>query len=93
MAKNWEKVFDNSIGSTIKKTNKNFEKMMKEKPMTYDELKNQGDSLYSKKVAYENQIVTLYDEKKLKSKNLIKEARYIKSKREEEEKEKAEKTA
>ena len=93
MAKNWEKVFDNSIGSTIKKTNKNFERMMKEKPMTYDELKNQGDSLYSKKVAYENQIVTLYDEKKLKSKNLIKEARYIKSKREEEEKEKAEKTA
>jgi hypothetical protein len=93
MAKNWENIFNNSIGSTTKKTNKNFEKMMKEKPMTFDELKKQGESLYSKRVTYEDQIVTLYDKKKLKSKNLIKEARYIKSKREEEEKEKAEKTA
>lgn len=93
MAKNWENIFNNSIGSTVKKTNKNFERMMKEKPMSFDELKKQGESLYSKRVAYEDQIVTLYDEKKLKSKNLIKEARYIKSKREEEEKEKAEKTA
>jgi outer membrane cobalamin receptor len=94
MAKNWENIFNNSIGSTTKKTNKNFEKMMKEKPMTFDELKKQGESLYLDKIAQEDHIVALYEEKKLKSKNLIKKARDIKAKREEqEEKEKAEKTA
>ena len=91
MAKNWENIFNNSIGSTTKKTNKNFERMMKEKPMSFDELKKQGELLYLDKIAQEDRIITLYEEKKLKSKSLIKKARDIKAKREEE-KEKAEKT-
>ena len=91
MAKNRENIFNNSIGSTTKKTNKNFERMMKEKPMSFDELKKQGELLYLDKIAQEDRIITLYEEKKLKSKSLIKKARDIKAKREEE-KEKAEKT-
>ena len=91
MAKNWENIFNNSIGSTTKKTNKNFEKMMKKKPMIFDDLKLEGELLYLDKIAQEDRIITLYEEKKLKSKSLIKKARDIKAKREEE-KEKAEKT-
>ena len=61
--------------------------------MTEDELKNYSEKSYQEKIAEEDNLVKAYDEKKLKSKALIKEARAIKSRREKKNKKKAVVTA
>ena len=43
-----------------------------------DKLKEESDTLYEKKVAQEESLIAAYDEKKLKSKDLIKQAKNIK---------------
>lgn len=63
------------VASRIMRTTKTY---------TEEELKKNSDKLYAEKIATEDRLVELYGEKKLKSKRLIREARIIIKRREEE---------
>ena len=82
MAKNWEEVFNNKIGSSNKSIRVKDNLNRNNKSLSFEDLKKEGDKLYDKKVAEENKLVQAYEDKKLKNKQLIKKARDIIAKRE-----------
>ena len=86
MAKNWNDLFNNKIGVTKKDNRKALNKLMSEKTLDFDELKKHGNELYAKKIKEEDRLISLYNEKKLKDKDLIKEVRAIIKKREDSDK-------
>ena len=65
----------NKIADRIVRTTKTYSE---------EELKKMSDERYAAKIATEDRLVELYGEKKLKSKRLIREARIIIKRREEE---------
>ena len=75
--------------SRVRRENKLSKAIKTVYTMTEDELKNYSEKSYQEKIAEEDNLVKAYDEKKLKSKALIKEARAIKSRREKKNKKKA----
>lgn len=78
----WETVFSNkgtvngSVASQVTNT-----KLNSVKSKTIPELKKESEKLFTAKVEKENSLVAAYEEKKLKSKALIKEGKRIKAKR------------
>ena len=96
MAKGWEHfstVNDAKVENveTKRTRQKQTAKIMRTTPtLSEEELKKASNERYAIKVAKEDSLVAAYDEKKLKSKRLIRQARYIKKTREEAEKKAAE---
>ena len=105
MAKGWtvlKTVNDENCITTREekiKRNKNFAKMvkkaegavLKDPEQDIKRLKKEGEDLYLAKVGRENQLVEAYNEKRLKSKTAIKEAKRIAKERADAEKKKKEK--
>ena len=92
MAKGWEHfstVNDARVETkeSKKARAKRTERIMRTTPtLSEEDLKKASNERYAIKVAQEDSLVVAYDEKRLKSKKLIKQARYIKKMREEAEK-------
>lgn len=104
MAKNWEKmeivVDKNGKASLVSaKTEEKAEKNLKKldlrhiKKLSFDELKKEGDKLYIKKLEAEDHLVDAYNNKRVKSQALVKQAKAIIAKREKETAAAAEKAA
>lgn len=78
----WETVFSNkgtvNNGAVSQVTNT---KLNTVKSKTIPELKKESEKLFAIREERENSLVTAYEEKKLKSKALIKEGKRIKAKR------------
>ena len=78
----WETVFSNkgtvNNGAVSQVTNT---KLNTVKSKSVPELKKESEKLFAAKIAKENSLVDAYEEKKLKSKALIKEGKRIKAKR------------
>lgn len=87
MAKNWTSISTiNDIPKSTKnlsernsQNRKNSNMIRNVKSLDVDKLKEIGDSHYEEKANYENSLVEAYKNKKLKSKDLIKQARTIKA--------------
>ena len=96
MAKGWEHfstVNDATVESDeAKKVRlKQAERIMRTTPiLSEEEMKKASNERYAAKIAQEDNLIAAYNDKKLKSKRLIKQARYIKKTREEAEKKAAE---
>ena len=92
MAKGWEHfstVNDAKVETEESKRArvKRMERIMRTTPtLSEEDLKKASNERYAIKVAQEDSLVAAYNEKRLKSKKLIKQARYIKKMREEAEK-------
>lgn len=89
MAKNWETIRTSKptlVVDTIK-NRKNFEKAIRTtKSLNLFDLKEKGEKSYAEKIARENALIDAYENKLLKSKELIKEAKALKSTRDKEKK-------
>lgn len=88
MAKGWTTIETvNSVKNTETKTEKikrlqNFNKLIdKTKQLDKIELKKHGDNLFTEKKSMEDNLLNAFDEKKLKSDKLIKQALRIKKER------------
>jgi hypothetical protein len=85
MAKGWVKVVtvndvDTVQGTTTEKNKRmhSFNNMIRNiKPKTAFEMKKESEELYEQAKAREDNLVAAYNDKRLKSKNAIKEARAI----------------
>ena len=104
MAKNWEKmeiVVDKSGKASLvsAKTEKKVEKKVKKldlrhiSKLSFDELKKEGDKLYIKKLETEDHLVDAYNNKRVKSQTLVKQAKTIIARREKEAEEAAKQAA
>lgn len=97
MAKGWTTIVTiNDVPKGELKTAawKAFEnKHRNDKPMKAEDLKKAGNQRFREKMAHQEQLIEAYNEKKLKSKDLIREARSIIKAREEAAKKLAEKKA
>ena len=93
----WEKVMDNRIGGAGSKAeqvqrDRLFSKMSRALAQNkIEDLKKEGDEAFVAQKAREDRLVVAFNEKKLKSKALIKEAKGIIAKREKADKAKAKK--
>ena len=78
----WETVFSNkgTVNSNAVSQVTNT-KLNTVKSKTITELKKESEKLFAAKIEKENSLVAAYEEKKLKSKALIKEGKRIKAKR------------
>ena len=78
----WETVFSNkgTVNSNVVSQVTNT-KLSTVKSKTIPELKKESEKLFAAKIEKENSLVAAYEEKKLKSKALIKEGKRIKAKR------------
>lgn len=78
----WEVVFSNkgTVNSNVASLVTNT-KLSTVKSKTIPELKKESEKLFAIREERENSLVTAYEEKKLKSKALIKEGKRIKAKR------------
>ena len=83
----WETVFSNkgtiNNGAVSQITNT---KLNTVKSKSVPELKKESEKLFAAKIEKENSLVAAYEEKKLKSKALIKEGKRIKAKRDKKDK-------
>ena len=95
MAKNWEKmeiVIDKSGKASLVpvKADAKVEKKVKKldlrhiSKLSFDELKKEGDKLYIKKVEAEDHLIDAYNNKRVKSQALVKQAKAIIARREKE---------
>ena len=90
MAKGWEHfstVNDTPVKSdeTKKAIRKTAERIMrKTEILSEEQMKKASDERYAAKIAREESLLAAYEEKKLKSKKLIRETRAIKARREKE---------
>lgn len=75
MAKNWETVYNNNIGSSAGTIS--FDKVRKTTKMSEEALKKEGKALAAKTEAENASLIQAYTEKRLKSKTLIKKARAL----------------
>lgn len=78
----WETIFSNkgTVNSNVASQVTNT-KLSTVKSKTIPELKKESEKLFAIREEKENSLVTAYEEKKLKSKALIKEGKIIKAKR------------
>ena len=82
MKEKWTVVSTNKLvsGKEIKPTKaQNILKNVNSK--SYDDLKKVADKHYNEKITRENSLIQAYEDKKLKSKTLIKEAKSLKAAR------------
>lgn len=85
MPKGWTLVGTNSFefGNTetkqqrIRRERKAFNIIRNTEKMTEEKLQKEGDSLYSKKITNNTQLIEAYNNKKLKSPSLIKKAKKL----------------
>lgn len=90
----WEKVMDNKIGGASSKAervkkDRTFNRMMSfNKESDSAALKKEGDTMYLLKQTREDNLVAAFENKKLKSKTLIKEAKKLVAEREKKNKKK-----
>jgi hypothetical protein len=79
----WEKVMDNRIGGAGSKAERVKQDRIFNKMMSFNKesdiaaLKKEGDTMYLLKQTREDNLVAAFEEKKLKSKALIKEAKKV----------------
>ena len=75
MAKGWKTAFTINGDSEVKSNDKHFNKTIRNtKTLTIDELKAESKEAFAKKCAQNDSILAAFEEKKLKSKTLIKRA-------------------
>lgn len=83
MAKNWKIVGTSALVNegNINKREKDFKKVIRStKTLSYEELEKKAEASYQEMLKDNEKLIRLYDEKKLKNKELIKKAKALKAK-------------
>lgn len=79
----WKRISTNEIinNGNADKREKNFKKVIRNtKTLSYEELEKKAEVSYQEMLKNNEKLIRLYDEKKLKNKELIKKAKALKAK-------------
>ena len=83
MSKNWKIVGTSALVNegNVNKREKDFKKAIRNtKTLSYEELEKKAETSYQEMLKDNEKLIKLYDEKKLKNKELIKKAKALKAK-------------
>ena len=83
MSKNWKIVGTSALVNegNVNKREKDFKKAIRNtKTLSYEELEKKAETSYQEMLKDNEKLIRLYDEKKLKNKELIKKAKALKAK-------------